>query len=108
MSRGSPRSRPPALKDFMNFSTVLFTLVICASVIIVAFLALLALPQSRLRSMLLELCGWGTASAAAVSIVSPIDPIPDFIPVLGQMDDIAALIVGLLSVAFAIYQRRSR
>lgn len=92
----------------MSFSTVIAVLIICVTIVIVAFLVLLSLPQSRLRSAIFELLGWGTAGAAAVSIISPIDPIPDFLPVLGQLDDLGALIVGLCSAAFAVYQRQKR
>ena len=72
------------------------------------FIVLLALPASRLRSFVLEFLGWGTAGVSAASVVSPIDFVPDLIPVLGWMDDVGALCVGAASVILAFAMRRQR
>ena len=72
------------------------------------FIVLLSLPASRLRSFLLEFMGWGTAGVSAVSVVSPIDFVPDFIPILGWADDVGAICVGVASLAMAILMRRQR
>jgi hypothetical protein len=48
--------------------------------LITLFIVLLSIPKSKLRDIILEFTGWGTSAASAVSVVSPIGPIPDFIP----------------------------
>ena len=62
---------------------------------------LLALP--RLGRMLISLvadrdvptAAKVVLAAMAVYLVSPIDLIPDFVPVLGQLDDLAVVLLGL-------------
>lgn len=76
--------------------------------LIALFLILLALPKSRLRNLILEVTGWGTAATAAVSVLSPVDLVPDFIPVLGQMDDLGMIVLGICSAILATYMRRQR
>lgn len=91
-----------AFFDFLKVAAIgLFTL-------FALFIVLLSLPASRLRSFLLELMGWGTAGASAVAVVSPLDLIPDFIPVLGWTDDVGALLVGAASIIMALLMRRQR
>jgi len=54
------------------------------------FIILLALPQSRLRYYVLRGLGivfFTVTGLLALYIISPIDALPDVIPVLGQIDD---------------------
>ena len=77
--------------------TALLVLAIVAGgflAVVVAFLVLLAMPKSPLRDWLTELVKRLMATGAAgVYTLSPIDLIPDVIPVLGQMDDLAVLLM---------------
>ena len=83
-------------------------MVIAGAVVFALFLVLLAIPKCPLRSYLLELMGYAGAATSALGVVSPIDVIPDFIPVLGWLDDLAYVPLGLLCLAFAVYQHVSR
>lgn len=59
------------------------------------FMILLALPQSRLRYYVLRGLGivfFTITGLIALYIISPLDVLPDVIPVLGQIDDGGALL----------------
>jgi hypothetical protein len=68
--------------------------VVTVGVLAVVFVVLLAMPRSTMRKTLTEFVMRLMATGAAgLYAISPIDFIPDFIPVLGQMDDVAVLIL---------------
>jgi multisubunit Na+/H+ antiporter MnhB subunit len=75
---------------------------IVAGIIILVLIILLSLPNSRLRKWLLKIVGSllvGVMVLAIVYIASPVDFLPDVIPGLGQVDDLGALIIGVLNLA---------
>ncbi|MFK7735166.1 MAG: YkvA family protein [Pirellulaceae bacterium] len=90
------------------FFETLQMIVVCGSLLGICFLVLLALPKSRLRSCLLELAKYVMAAGFAVLLLSPIDLVPDVIPLLGQLDDIGYIAGGITSVVSAVKERRSR
>jgi len=90
------------------FFSFLKVLLFCACTLAALFLVLLSLPQSKLRGMLLEVMGWAGGVASAALIVSPIDFIPDMIPVAGQADDLVYLLCAVGSFWTAWKQRRER
>lgn len=83
-------------------------LIICGTVLVIAMMVLLSMPKSMLRAFLLEICGWTVAGLSAVYIISPIDVFPDFIPVLGQIDDGGALVGGIAAALAALSGRKER
>lgn len=74
------------------------------------FLILLALPQSRLRYYVLRILAvvfFTVAGLFALYIISPADVVPDVIPILGQIDDVTALVGLVLTVISAVTSWRS-
>jgi uncharacterized membrane protein YkvA (DUF1232 family) len=96
-----------ALKE-MAMTSIIHTFMICGTLLILAFLVLLSMPKSQLRFFLLEILGWSGTALAGLYILSPIDVIPDFIPVVGWIDDVGALIGGIASFLAALSARSDR
>ena len=81
---------------FEAFLEFLGWALLALGVVVVVFLVLLAMPRSPMRNWLTNLVMRLMATGAAgVYALSPIDFIPDFLPVLGQMDDVAILLLLL-------------
>jgi uncharacterized membrane protein YkvA (DUF1232 family) len=88
---------------------VLKITILCMTVLLLAVGVLLALPRSQLRSFLLEALGWGGITGSSVlGVLNPLDAIPDFVPVLGQADDILYLAALVLCALLIRRERRLR
>jgi uncharacterized membrane protein YkvA (DUF1232 family) len=83
------------------FSTIRL-MAILGGGLLLALLVLLSLPQSKLKEIVLPFVGWAIAALSVAYIVSPLDVLPDFIPVVGWADDLAALAVGIASALSAM------
>jgi uncharacterized membrane protein YkvA (DUF1232 family) len=60
-----------------------------------AFVALLRLAVRLLRDPIVPLLPKVLPVAAALYVISPLDLIPDVVPVLGQLDDLGILLIAL-------------
>jgi hypothetical protein len=97
------------MNDFWQYFFIfLGVLAGCATLLLIVGAILIAMPQSRFRSFVIEIMGWTAAATAVAGVISPIDAIPDFIPVAGQADDVAYIVMGILGALFAYHQRRWR
>lgn len=93
------------MSDFFNFLSVFAT---CGTVFFVAMLVLLALPKSKLRSIALELMKYAFAAGLFLLLPSPVDVIPDVLPLVGWADDLAYLIGGVAAVKSGLKDRKQR
>lgn len=76
----------------------------CGSLLLLAFLILLALPQSKLRSVLMPVVGWTLAIFCGAYCISPVDVIPEAVlGPFGLLDDLGAGALGIAS-AMAAYK----
>jgi hypothetical protein len=71
-------------------------------------LVLLAIPQRRLKSTLSELLAWCGFLGASGLIASPVDLIPDMLPVIGWTDDLGYALLALVCGSSGWKQRRRR
>ena len=78
-------------------------MMLCGMVVVVAFLVLLAMPKSELRSVLMPIVGWAMAIFCAMYAISPVDIIPEAVlGPFGLIDDVGAVIVGISAAKAAM------
>lgn len=93
------------MSEFLSLLKVIF---LCGTVFFIAMLVLLALPQSRLRSVGLECAKWLLTGGLLLLTISPLDVIPDVVPIIGWGDDIAYVIGAICTAKSALKERRER
>ncbi len=78
-------------------------MMLCGTGIVIAFVVLLAMPKSELRSVLMPIVGWAMAIFCGFYAISPIDILPEAVlGPFGLIDDIGAVIVGISSAKAAM------
>jgi len=93
------------LDAFFSFLTVI---AIGGFALITLVLVLLAIPQTRFKSTLTEFLAWFGFLGASGMVVSPLDLIPDVIPVIGWADDAGYVLLALACAYLGWKQRQSR
>jgi len=81
------------MESFWEFAKIALIVVAALTVIV---LILLALPGSRLRKTFATLF-FAIAGVLGIYVVSPMDFIPDIIPLLGQLDDALATVLTIVN-----------
>lgn len=81
------------MESFWEFAKI--ALIVGAALTVIV-LILLALPGSRLRKTFATLF-FAIAGVLGIYVVSPMDFIPDIIPLLGQLDDALATVLAIVN-----------
>ena len=86
-----------------SIAGVIQTMLVCGTLLGVAFFVLLSMPQSQLRAFLLPIVGWCIAIFAGIYCLSPVDLVPEMVfgPV-GLVDDIGAAVAGFTAARMAL------
>jgi uncharacterized membrane protein YkvA (DUF1232 family) len=92
------------MAEFFSFLKIT---VLCGTIFFIATAVLLAMPQSKLRSVGLEMSKWALACGLLLMIPSPIDVLPDILPG-GFLDDIGYLIAAGMTAKSAFAERKKR
>ena len=80
----------------------------CGTLLLIALLILLALPQSRLREIVLPFVGWAVAALSAAYVILPFDLVPEaLLGPFGLIDDLVAVAVAIASAITASQSGRS-
>jgi uncharacterized membrane protein YkvA (DUF1232 family) len=90
------------------FFSFLKVIAIGGFALIALVLVLLAIPQTRFKRTLTEFLAWLGFVGASGLVVSPLDLIPDVIPVLGWADDAGYVLVALACAYIGWKQRQYR
>lgn len=77
-------------------------IVVCGSLLLAVFLVLLALPRSKMREVVMPVVGWAVAALSAIYVISPLDIVPDVIPIAGWLDDGGAIVTGIAGAVMAM------
>lgn len=87
----------------------LFRLIVVGGFLItMTFLILLALPQCRLREILMPFVAWGFVALCAAYAISPVDILPEIVlGPFGLVDDLGAVVAGV-GTAISTIQAQKR
>lgn len=84
------------MESFWDFSK---WILVCFTGTVIIFLILLSIPSSKLKGIALKVFSkilYVFTALTLFYVISPIDLIPEVIPLLGQADDALALVLGVV------------
>jgi hypothetical protein len=100
----TPRTAGIILKgtDMPSLMGTIQLLIGVGGLLTLAFLILLAIPNSELRRVLMPIVGWGMAIFCGIYCISPLDVAPEaLLGPFGLIDDVGAAIVGFTAASMA-------
>lgn len=84
-------------------------LVIVGGILALAAMILLAMPQSKLRDLLMPFISWGFVVLCGIYALSPIDVMPEIVlGPFGLFDDLAAVAAGVGTAMSTIKAHRQK
>lgn len=93
------------MSEFFSFLKVF---AICGTVFFIATAVLLSLPQSKLRSVGMEMSKWALVCGLLLMVPSPVDVLPDVVPGIGWLDDIGYILGAIAAAKGAMSERKRR
>ena len=91
-----------------EFFGLLKVFVMCGTAFFITMTVLLALPQSKLRSVGLEMSKWFLVCGLLLMVPSPVDVVPDVVPGIGWLDDIGYIVGAIFAAKSALGERKRR
>ena len=88
--------------------TIFSTLFVCSALVTITFMVLLSLPQSKLRSVCLELFQYVLAAGLILLTLSPVDMVPDLFFPVGFVDDLGYIAAAIATIKSAREKATSR
>ena len=74
----------------------------CGTLLVIVMIVLAHMPKSPLRTLLVQICGWGGAVLCGVYAAAPVDCLPEIVlGPAGLIDDLVAVILGFMSARAA-------
>jgi len=86
-----------------EFLSVVKMFMVCGTLVAIAMIVLLSMPQSRLRAVGLEVTKWAMVGGLVLLIFSPLDLLPGL-----PIDDLIYLIAAIASGGSAVEDRKRR
>ena len=85
-----------------TFFGVISIVALCGTLLTIAMLVAVSLPQSPLRAALVQVLGWVFVAFCVLYFVSPVDILPEaFLGPFGMFDDIGAAIAAVVAARAA-------